>query len=178
MLRTAVPDVPMLISSAGTRALAGSPMTEDAKALAIAHGADADDVNKHVARTLTEGHLRQADLVLAMAREHRREVVELDPSSVRRTFTLLELSKLLHGLSDSELLNADGAGKPSADPGARFASMLAVISGRRGLSSYAANATADDVIDPYRRTRQTYEQSAQQVAAAIPAVRRLVRLAV
>jgi protein-tyrosine phosphatase len=60
------------------------PMTPEAADLAVARGVDPALVAAHGARYLTPVRVRTADLVLAMARDHRREVVELDPRACDR----------------------------------------------------------------------------------------------
>src|SRR5687768_8238326 len=63
---------------------------------ASAHGVDilrqrGLDMTGHRSQAMSRELLRSADLILAMAREHVREAVVLDPSLWPRTFTLKEL---------------------------------------------------------------------------------------
>lgn len=164
--------------SAGTRARTGMAMTQEAALVAIARGAEADRVRSHAARFLTEEDVRASDLVLSMAREHRRAVVELEPAAVRRAFTLLELSRLLADLSDAELINAAAHESYVSDARGRFMAMVALLGSRRGLLVPPSEPTLDDVVDPYRRSMQTYEHSADQLMSALPAVERLIKLAI
>lgn len=152
-------------------------MTPEAESIAVAHGATADDVRRHAAKMLTEADLGAADLVLAMTRDHRREIAELNPAAVRRTFTLRELSRLLEDLTDAELLGVAAHASRHAEAGERMADMLVSISGRRGASVQRFDPSADDVVDPYRRSAATYERSARELTSAIPATERLIRLA-
>ena len=66
------------VGSAGTVALVGEGMTPEAQGLSVRFGAA--DAAAHVARLLDEQAIRDADLVLGLAREHRRAVVELVPA--------------------------------------------------------------------------------------------------
>ncbi len=63
------------VSSAGTGAWEGAPASEGAYLVALEHGVD---LSNHRARLLTKETVRQADLVLTMARHHRARVHELD----------------------------------------------------------------------------------------------------
>ena len=129
-------------------------------------------------------HVAAADLVLAMTRDHRREIVELDPSRVRMAFTVRELARLAADVSDDELRAAASAVAGSgsavsadAEARARFAAALAVVAGRRGLVLPPASPDDDDVIDPYGRSTATYERSADEMAPGLAAVERIVRVA-
>ena len=80
LLQTRLAGRDVRVTSAGTRGMADHPMTPEAQQLALARGVGAADAAAHRARFLTEQHLGSADLVLAMAREHRRAVAELVPA--------------------------------------------------------------------------------------------------
>ena len=60
------------------------------------------DPAAHRSRYLTPRVLRDADLVLGMAREHRREVVGLTPALTKTTFTLRELARLTAAVDGDE----------------------------------------------------------------------------
>ncbi|MBN9177771.1 MAG: low molecular weight phosphatase family protein [Microbacterium sp.] len=185
LLATRLADLGVTVSSAGTRARDGAPMTPEAQELAAARGIPASLSAEHAARYLTLAHIAGADLVLAMTRDHRREVVELDPSRVRTAFTVRELARLAADVSDEELRAAAGSGSSgsgSSGPGGadareRFAAALAVVAGRRGLVLPPASPEDDDVIDPYGRSMATYERSADEMAAGLAAAERIARIA-
>lgn len=162
------------VTSAGTRAQAGAPVTPETARLAAANGSTLEQIASHTASLLTEPRLRNVDLALAMSREHRRAIVELSPSLTRRTFTVRELSRLVDGLDDSVLLEAASA---ASDSGSRLAAMVMVVASRRGTTIPPSSPEADDVIDPYRRSERVYDVSAAQIFEALPAVERLARLA-
>ncbi|MCR2801907.1 low molecular weight phosphatase family protein [Microbacterium sp. zg-Y818] len=175
LLRQRLADLGVTVHSAGTRGLVGTQMTEEARELAVARGIPIDQAEAHRARWLEERHLATPDLVLAMAREHRRAVVELSPSRLRSTFTVREFARLARTLDDRELTaTADAAG---ADATARLRALVALIAAQRGMSQPLADPLDDDVVDPYRRSWKTYELSAAQLEPAIDEVVRVVRLA-
>ncbi len=184
LLATRLADLGVTVSSAGTRARGGTPMTPEAQALAADRGIPSSLSAEHAARYLTPAHVAAADLVLAMTRDHRREIVELDPSRLRTAFTVRELARLAADVSDDELRAAAsavaGSGSPvsaDAETRARFAAALAVVAGRRGLVLPPASPDDDDVIDPYGRSTATYERSADEMAPGLAAVERIVRVA-
>jgi protein-tyrosine phosphatase len=100
-------------------------------------GADADGF---AARQLTVDHVRSADLVLGMTREHRAVTVGAWPASVRHSFTFLELSRLLGEVDLAQL--------PVGNAATRLAAAIplaAVMRHRR-----AQSPELDDILDPYR----------------------------
>jgi len=178
LLTTRLADLGVTVASAGVRAREGMPMTPEAADLALDRGADPALVAAHGARYLTPPHVRGADLVLAMARDHRREIVELDPSRMRSAFTAREFARLSSDVSDDELRHAAASAADGRAGGReRFAAMLAVIAARRGLTLPPASPEDDDVIDPYGRSAATYERSAEELEPGLVAVERVVRLA-
>jgi protein-tyrosine phosphatase len=101
-----IPD--FLASSAGTQALIGYPMHEEAARVLSNLGGDPSGFT---ARQLTARTTAGVDLVLTMAREHRDAVLELAPRLLHRTFTLAEAARLI-----SEFGARDVAGLSSLRP--------------------------------------------------------------
>nr|WP_246383540.1 low molecular weight phosphatase family protein [Microbacterium proteolyticum] len=172
-------DVEVHFASSGTRARDGAPMTEEAIDLAVERGVPSAVAHGHRARLLTPTHLQNVDLVVAMTREHRRAVVEMDPSRLRMTFTARELVRTIGGVDDHALAAIAAVGDEETDPQrARFAAMVAGLRARRGLAASPAAPADDDVVDPYGRSVATYRESAVQLDPGLEVVERLVRLAV
>lgn len=172
LLREQVNDARIRVSSAGTRALIDKPMTADAQDLAIEFGAPADEARAHRARWLVEPIAEDADLILTMAREHRTGAVELAPRLLRQTFTIREFARLAQGLTHEQITQAaDAAG---GSPRARLAAVTALVTQQRGQAA-PVPPQDDDVIDPYRRSRATYEESAAQLVPAVDEVARVLR---
>jgi len=162
------------VESAGTRARVGMKPPSEIMSVASSHGLDAVHLEKHAAQLLTSRQLSSADLVLAMSREHRRAVVELEPSLVRRTFTVREFSRLLHDLTDSDLrLAARGLSEPPA----RLFAMLTLAASRRGIAPPPGDPESDDVVDPFGRSARTYSRFTEQLFSALPSAERVLRLA-
>lgn len=173
LLRARLEPLGVRVHSAGTHAMVGHGMTEQAQDIAVRSGAAESAAGEHAARYLVEPMLTESDLVLTMAREHRSHAVQMMPSRLRQTFTAREFARLAATLTDDEVRTvADAAG---SDPRARLAAALRVLGDQRGLTLAAAED--DDVIDPYRRSQATYELSAAQLLPAIDEVERIVRAA-
>lgn len=175
LLATRLGGLGIHVSSAGTRARDEDAMTRASAQLALDRGVSPALIGAHRARYLTPAHLSTPDLVLAMSRDHRREVVELDPTRARSTFTVREFARLTADMSDDDLRAA--AGTVASDPRARFAALLSSIAGRRGLVLPPASPGDDDVVDPIGRSPATYERSAEEMAPGIDAVVRVTRIA-
>jgi len=173
LLRHTLEPLGVHVHSAGTQALVDYGMPQPAQEMAIALGADAGIVDAHRARYLIEPMLQQADLILTMSREHRSRAVQMMPRSLRRVFTIREFARLASTLSTEDArAAADAAGD---DPRERLRAVALAVADQRGLSEQVADE--DDVIDPYRRSQEIYEQSAAELTPAVAEVDRIVRAA-
>lgn len=173
LLRARLESLGVRVHSAGTHALVGHEMTPPAQALAVESGSRPADAAAHAARYLVEPYLLGADLVLAMAREHRSHAVKMMPNRMRRTFTVREFARLASTVStDDARATADAAG---TDKRSRFAAVLKAVADQRGITQ--TNPEDDDVIDPYRRSQETYAKSAGQLIPSLDEVERIVRAA-
>ena len=149
------------VGSAGTRAVVGHAMTEQAAAELAGVGGDPQG---HLARQLTPELVRDADLVVTATLAHRREVVTLYPEALRRSFTLLELARLL---DDADLSLLDG---PPAERVRGFGAVVA----RRRRSPVATEPNADDVVDPFGQSLAVYSATTGQIAPAVEALVRAI----
>ena len=173
LLRARLSDLDVRVHSAGTHALVDHGMTEQAQQLAVGLGAQAELAAAHSAQLLVQPLLRDADLILTMAREHRTHSVQLMPDVLKRVFTVREFARLASSLSTEDALAAAVAAGTS--PRDRLRAVVTGVSRQRGMT--AANPEEDDIIDPYRRSQKTYELSASQLAPAIDETERVIRLA-
>ena len=154
------------VSSAGTGALVGQPMTD--QTIAIAHEHGAPDPEQHRARALVVDYLRDANLVIALTRAHRAEIVAMLPRGSRRTFTLRELARLLAAVAPADL--AAVAALPADDIVGRFAELIDAAAALRGYVLPPEDELDDDVVDPYRRSDDVYRQSADQLVPAVETI--------
>ncbi|WP_181373571.1 low molecular weight phosphatase family protein [Microbacterium sp. HMWF026] len=164
------------VDSAGTRARAGVGMTPEAIQFAGDVGVPVASSKLHRSSLISTARLVTADLALAMTREHRRQLVEMEPAAVRRVFTLRELDRLLDGVSDGELEEVVHPYAASA-PALRLAQLLSFVASRRGTLLPPMDSGLDDVVDPFGRSVETYRVSVRQITEALPAAERVLRLA-
>ncbi|ACQ79239.1 protein tyrosine phosphatase [Beutenbergia cavernae DSM 12333] len=142
------------VSSAGTRAEVGVPM-EGAMVRRLAEAGVPHA--GHRSRQLTAELVQAHDVVVTMTREHRREVLRLVPSAVRRTFTLPELARAL-----------GAAGRRPHAPGDPR-ELIALAAAHRGTP---ARADQDDIEDPIGRGEAAYTRAYRAIDGATAAVAR------
>lgn len=143
------------VASAGTGALVGSGMDPHIQGYARVFGASPDGF---VSRQLTSAVLAGQDLVLALTREHRSKIVELQPSLLKMTFSLRELARVLPGID----------GDPALEPPERW--RMALVRALRARTPPTGTPEDDDVVDPFRRSDETYEQMLHQLSPAVQAL--------
>lgn len=151
-------------SSAGTYARPGQAMTEQAAELSRLYDGDP---TRHQASELTPARIKAANLVVTMTREHRAEVVSMLPRASRKTFTLRELDRLIDTYKDLE--PEAWAAPRDANAGALDLFVLD-IAANRGFSSAAVLPGEDDIVDPYRRGQEVYDEAGQLISQSIARV--------
>lgn len=145
------------VTSAGTYARVGEGIAEPMAALLQEQGVN----NSHfVARQLTEDHVRHANLVLAMTRDHRKATVEVWPAAVRHAFTLREFVRLLQAVDESEL--------PDGDSAMRLAAAVPLATAQRHQQHQPVEL--DDVADPYRRSAADYLAAYAEIEEAVSSI--------
>lgn len=138
------------VGSAG-RSAQGRPASATAVEVMAAEGLD---LGGHRSRRATTELVAAADLVIAMAREHVRDVVLLAPDALPRTFTL------------KELVRRGGEVGARAD-GESLASWLARLDAPRGPFDHVGSSVGDDVADPIGRRAAVYERTATELGALV-----------
>lgn len=133
------------VSSAGTWGNDGWDASHSAVEVLAARGIELSD---HVARSLTDEHLEDADLVLVMTAHHARDVARTWAAAAEKTRYLKEISELDPG---------DLAGLTTPDE--RLCALLAVTRPpyRRAL----------ELDDPYGLPVGVYERTAAEIAAHV-----------
>jgi protein-tyrosine phosphatase len=145
------------VSSAGTHALVGHPISEPMAALLRDGGIESDSFR---ARRLSEQMLKDADLILTMTRAQRGLVVELWPAAVRRTFALREFARLVGWVDASAL--------PEGTPADRLRAVIPLAMAERGRERRLPNQ--NDVMDPFRRSDSVYADSFAQMMSAVDSI--------
>ena len=143
------------VRSAGTGALIDHEMDERSARVLAALGGDSEGF---LARYLMAHHVRDADLVLTATTQHRSAVVQLHPRALKRAFTVRELAALLEGV--------DLAALPTA-PAERIEALVEVARPRRALLLGGADRDHLDIVDPFRRSDEVYEQMRDEVEPAV-----------
>ncbi|WP_265522565.1 low molecular weight phosphatase family protein [Oerskovia flava] len=144
------------VSSAGTRALVGDPMTDSMARRVAAEGVDPHTFRS---RQLTTPIVAAADVVITMTAEHRQAVLRLHPAALRSTFTFLELARLAGGHE---------APAGAASDAERLRDLLAHATGLR--ARFANTAHENDLADPYGRGEGAYDVAFAQITAGVDAL--------
>lgn len=123
---------------------AGAPASPGACAVMARRGLD---LSAHRSRSLGDALVPAPDLIVAMAREHARAVVETDPALFPRTFTLKDLVARAW---------REGPRRPAET----LAGYLRRVGAHRSFASLAGASVADDVADPIGKDEATFERTA------------------
>lgn len=170
LLRVVLGGLPVRVESAGTHALIDSAPPEQTQRVGLDLGAA--DIAEHCSRQLTVEQLEGADLVLAMAKEHRAAVAELLPRAVRRTFAIREFARLAAHVDESDL-----DALRQMQPGEGLRAAVETVAQLRGTVERPEDSAEDDVVDPYRQADEVFHESAAQLVPAINATSSLLRTA-
>ena len=148
--------LPISVRSAGSWAQRGNPATSNAILAAREMGLE---IEGHQARPLADHLIREADLVLGLAREHRDEILFLVSEAASKTFMLKELAALLEALPPTPV-HAD-----------RDAAMARIAEADRLRSGTGAPGLGDpDVRDPIGSALFAYRDVAWDIQTAIDSV--------
>lgn len=145
----------VIVRSAGTSALEGNDMTDEAAALARQYGGTGA---RHIARQLTADLVAEADLVLTATREHRHAVVALHPRAARYAYTLTQFARLVDAVDPATLDRSAGDG---------LSALLDEVAATRGFAPPPAHPDLDDIADPYRRPQKVYDEVGRAIDAAV-----------
>jgi protein-tyrosine phosphatase len=117
------------ISSAGMLR-GGHPAEPFAVQVGLEHGLD---LSRHVSRQVTSELLQRSDLVIAMTRDHLRQLAVVDPSALPRLLTVKDVARSFHRLPPSGLALREA---------------VAAATAARSIGSMLGDAADDDVADP------------------------------
>lgn len=150
------------VSSGGTGALPGHAMEDQARAYLESKGYASDGF---LARDLTQSMVAEADLVLTATRAHRGKVAMLHPKALRYVFAFREFADLVSGLEDSAVQAHSDSAR------AHVERIVALAAGQRGMRAPLSDDQAD-IVDPYRRPAQVFEDMTAQIMGSLPVVAR------
>jgi len=158
----------LAVRSAGTGAVVGGTISAPMAALLDDAGLA---TTGFAGRQLDEALVAEPELVLALTREHRAAVVELDPGALGKTFTLRELARLTAGLPRDVVAEVRAAGSPRA----RLAALVAAARHARAAAALEArDPAADDIEDPIGRPTHVYAEVYTQISAAVATIARVL----
>lgn len=136
LLRVRVdPAARVAVSSVGTSGLTGYPMDAPSAEALRELGGNPDG---HVARRFTPALIDAADLILTAETSHRSIVVQSDPLTFRRAFTLREFGRLGADLGLLDELPTEEALRDRVEE----------VAAQRGIVD-AREAGVDEIGDPY-----------------------------
>jgi len=161
--RAALDDEQCQIVSAGTWGHEGSPMEPFAREVLAAHAVDATGFAAHA---LAASDVVAADLVLTAEREHRAAVVHLDPSALRRAFTLKEFARLVTP-PPAAWPQRLAAVEPESRAW-RWREFVANVASGRGADGPAG--ADDDLADPYGARLAVYQARFAEIQQAVERV--------
>ena len=108
------------------------------------------DASAHRTRILAPDLLGDQDLIVALAREHGREVLMRRPDLLDRTFTLKELVRR-------------GTAAGSRAPGQPLDDWLAAVGAGRQPAVFLGASATDDVADPNGRRFGVFKKTANEI---------------
>src|SRR5262245_2830628 len=120
------------------------------------------DIAGHVSRRIDDAMVRDADLIVGMARLHVREACTTHRAPLNRTFTLRELVRR------GEEIAPRAEGEP-------IAAWLARAGAGRRPADLLGASDADDVADPVGQARAVYEDTADELEDLIDRLAALLR---
>lgn len=138
------------VFSAGTLAYPGDRMPPENIRTAGSLGLSIPDAEAHRATRLTKQAVQGADLILALAQEHREVAVRLFPAAQRKAFTLVQFARL-------------------AAPSTSLVAVVQEADRRRGLMA-PPTPGADDVKDPLFQPQVVYDEVGNEIAEAVNTV--------
>lgn len=125
------------------------------------------DAGGHRARRLRASMVDEADLIIALATEHRSEIVGLVPRALGRTFTLLEFARLTRSVVES----SEPMSHPPGDlpGGASFPATVRALTLRaaRSRGMLALHPDSLDIEDPIGQGDDVHRRSAKSVERAV-----------
>lgn len=157
-------------SSAGTSAVEGnSPAVSSVQVMDLW----GINLEEHRASVLTPRRLREADLVLAMSRDHLLTVERLEPSALGRTTTLRYLAS-----REEEVIRRLGENRVRDEKEARerLDGILELLRGGLSGEAYLADmqSRASDIIDPIGSSLQVYIGVAEELDDALSRTLRIL----
>jgi len=148
----------VLVGSAGIDAIDGMPLPPHVETVARRRGLDLEG---QTSTAMTRALAERADLLLAMSRKQRAQLVLQHPALRSRVFTLVELVTLLSGMVDGRRRQPIGRGE-------RLETKLRLVTAaaRQRTLPAVPDERVWDVFDPYAYSLDVYETVAETLEGA------------
>ncbi|MGV8909828.1 MAG: hypothetical protein ACOH1Y_12665 [Propionicimonas sp.] len=144
------------VASAGTHALVGDAADTMTLGIAARLGVSLDE---HRARQLTPDLLATADMVVTATRQIRSTAVQTYPPSVKYSFTMRQLARILKATPTS--FDTGGLTGP-----ALVTALARSVNQEKGRL-VAPQGDDDNIVDPRGRPLRVHEQSAEAIVDAV-----------
>lgn len=155
-LRAALVGFDVHVSSAGSAALVGQPMSPGSDRLLAESGIAHEDF---VARQLSARLVEDADVIIGAGRDHIGAAARLSPRALQRGLALLDLADLL---ADADLASI----RPAS--GRERGEQITQLARSHRPEIPARSADNATIMDPYGRGEGAYRQMADQIEQALP----------
>jgi protein-tyrosine phosphatase len=151
------------VLSAGTLAIAGHAMSDEAALMVTRFGGDP---SSHRSTPLSADLIIASDLVLTATRDHRRAVVSTVPRASRYTFTMKQFARLMTSMApdDRDAVTAENG-------------LVAAVAAQRGFTPPPERPELDDIDDPYLESVEVYESVAAEIDASVQVLADALRTA-
>ncbi|MDD3717559.1 MAG: hypothetical protein PHP28_02710 [Actinomycetota bacterium] len=152
-----------LVHSAGISAIEGNPSTSSAVQAMDLWGID---LEPHRASELTPGILLEADVILAMAREHLLSIERMEPRALERSTTfkhLAAMSSLITGRLGLTTVRSEKAAR------ARIAGLFELLRESAKADGFMADiqSRGSDIIDPIGSSLRVYLGVAEDIESSL-----------
>jgi protein-tyrosine phosphatase len=147
----------------------GEPMNSPAAKQLRLRGGHADGFQ---ARRLTPGMIESSDLILCATAQQVKDVLDLRPDAVNKTFVLGEFGRLLSRIDFKVLPPSDGTAQAAYDRG--VALVVAIDAARGGGAVWGSDGErrmpplrADDLDDPWGMADREFARVADEIEQTV-----------
>jgi len=161
------------VESAGVSAFPNQPASKNAIEAMAKEGID---LNSHRSRQLTKKMIENADIILAMTTNHKRAIIQLDPSAKDKVFTLKEyalgdydINKALDKLNllykeldkYKDMLLKSKSDEENKDIEESITKII------KEINNLEDSIPSFDIVDPFGQSLEQYIKSAQEIKEAL-----------
>lgn len=149
--------LPLTVTSAGTRAMLGGKIPQEIEHVALNFDLT---LSPHAPQLLTDSMIRESHLILVAERAHRAEVVSRIPSAGTKTFTLNQFARIAENYLEDDSFVSGQTLKDFTQEVADF----------RAIAPPLDNPQDDDITDPYLRDFSIYESAGAHIERCVTSI--------